>query len=211
MKIDGITKKLITGNKSAAQIAASFVDTPTLINIDIRQGAIYAIPLQCETNQKSAAAEVSESLVISSESKKYISDNVAPGSKSWRLAGYIEGKPAVEPTNKYMPFVRLHTDILWNWFDRGALLIYKDGNAQIHDNVVIKELQTSQQKDCANATPFSMTLKEINTMEMDLTQIADNATNAVNKVKNSLAKIGSKLGSAKTTGSTTSTKKLWRF
>lgn len=205
MTIDGITKKLILGNKSAEQMALSFITSPTLINIDPRQGAIYAIPLECETNQMSANAEVSESLIISSEAKVNVSDNVAPGSKNWRLSGYIIGKPGLEPTSKFMPFVRLHNDILWNWFNHGAVLIYKDGNAQIHDNVVIKELQTSQDKDCANATPFSMTLKQINVMEMDLTQIAEDATNGLNKIKNSLAKIGSKLGKAKTTGSSTST------
>ena len=192
------------GNKTAAQMAETFIATPTLINIDVRQGALYAIPLQVETNQQSANAEVSESLIISTDSKKYVTDNVAPGSKSWRLTGYISGKPELEPTNKYMPFVRFNTDILWQWFNHGAVLIYKDGYAQIHDNVVIKELQTSQVKESAGITPFSLTLKEINTMEMDLTSIAENVTTAVNKVKNSLAKIGSKFGKAKSLGASAS-------
>lgn len=202
MELDGLVKKIIMGNKTATQMAETFIGTPTLINIDIRQGALYAIPLQVETNQQSASAEVSESLIISTDSKKYVTDNVAPGSKSWRLSGYIAGKPELEPTNKYMPFVRFNTDILWQWFDKGAVLIYKDGYAQIHDNVVIKELQTSQVKESAGITPFSLTLKELNTMEMDLTSIAENVTTAVNKVANSIAKIGSKFGKSKSLGAT---------
>ena len=143
-------------------------------------------------------------MVISAEAKKYISDNVAPGSKSWRLSGYIPGLRELEPTNKFQPFVQLHTDILWNWFNHGAVLIFKDGNAQIHSQVVIKELQTSQQKDSANATPFSLTLKEINVMPMDLGQIVETATATVAAAKNSVATVGSKYGSAKLLGSTTS-------
>ena len=202
MELDGLVKKIILGNKTAKQMVESLIDTPTLINIDIRQGALYAVPLQVETNQQSASAEVSESLIISTDAKKYVTDNVAPGSKSWRLTGYINGKPELEPTNKYMPFVRFNTDILWQWFDKGAVLIYKDGYAQIHDNVVIKELQTSQIKESSGITPFSLTLKELNTMEMDLTSIAENVTTAINKVKNSMAKIGSKFGKAKSLGVT---------
>lgn len=204
MDLDGLTQKIINGSKTALKMAETLITTPTLINIDIRQGAQYAIPLMCETNQKSASAEVSESLVISAEAKKYISDNVAPGSKSWRLSGYIPGLRELEPTNKFQPFVQLHTDILWNWFNHGAVLIFKDGNAQIHSQVVIKELQTSQQKDSANATPFSLTLKEINVMPMDLGQIVETATATVAAAKNSVATVGSKYGSAKLLGSTTS-------
>lgn len=204
MEIDGLVKKIIEGSAPALKMAETLVTTPTLINTDIRQGALYAIPLVCETNQKSASAEVSESLIISTDSKKNVADNVAPGSKSWSLSGYIPGIRELEPSNKMMPFVAFHADVLWSWFDHGAVLVYKDGNAQIHKQVVIKQLQTSQQKDCANATPFTMTLKELNVMEMDLSQIAEDITSTINQAKNSIAAIGSKFGAAKSMGSTTS-------
>lgn len=163
--MDGLTLKITSGNRKALALAKTLVTTPTLINTKISQGAIYAIPLDVETNQKRAAAEVSESLVIGTNAKEYISDNVAPGSISWQLSGYIKGMPRLEPTNYYQPFVRLHTDILWNWFNNGAMLTFKDGDSQLYLNVVIKDLQTAQQKDSANAVPFTMTLKAINVME----------------------------------------------
>ena len=187
-------------------MAETLVTTPTLINTDIRQGALYAIPLVCETNQKSASAEVSESLIISmhTDTKVNMTDNVAPGSKSWNLSGYIPGIRELEPSNKMMPFVAFHAAVLWSWFDHGAVLVYKDGNAQIHKQVVIKQLQTSQQKDCANATPFTMTLKEVNTMELDMTGLVEDITSTLTQAKNSIAAIGSKFGAAKSMGSTTS-------
>lgn len=192
--MDGLTLKITNGNKKALALAKTCITTPTLINLDPSQGAIYALPLEVETNQRSATAEVSESLVISSEAKKYFSDNVAPGSQSWHLTGYIAGIKLLEPTNYFQPFVQLHTDILWQWFNHGAVLVFKDGNAQVHEQVVIKDLQTAQQKDSGNATPFSLTLKEINVMETSLNNVAENATNDINKLTKSMPAIGSAIG-----------------
>lgn len=200
--MDGLTLKITTGNRKALALAKTLVTTPTLINVDIRQGAIYAIPLEVETNQKSAAAEVSEKLVISTDAKKYISDNVAPGSRSWRLSGYLKGIPRLEPTNYFQPFVQLHADILWNWFMRGAVLTFKDGNAQIYPRVVIKDLQTAQQKDSANAMPFSLTLKEINIMQTTTADLPADATGDPNKIAKSIPVIGSSLGAPLTLGMT---------
>lgn len=205
MAIDAFAQSIIDGSKIALKMAETLVTTPMLINIDIKQGPKYAIPLLCETNQKSATAEVSESLVISSDAKKNITDNVAPGSKSWRLSGYIPGIRELEPINKYQPFVLLHTDILWSWFSHGAVLVFKDGNAQIYKQVVIKDLQTSQQKDSANATPFSLTLKEINTMETSLTDLPDDYFLSTGKAKKSMTTTGSALGNPSPLGNVTAT------
>ena len=198
--MDAFAQKIIDGSKTALKMAETLVATPTLINIDIKQGAKYAIPLMCETNQKSASAEVSESLVISTDAKKQITDNVAPGSKSWKLSGYIPGMKELEPTNKYQPFVQLHADILWNWYEHGAVLIFKDGDAHQYKQVVIKDLQTSQQKDSRNAMPFSMTLKEINILEMGVTSGDVNSYLGINKQKVSTPEPGSFIGKAKALG-----------
>ena len=200
--MDGLSLKIIEGSKNAQALAKTLATTPTLINTDIKQGAVYAIPLDVETNQKSATAEVSESLVISTDTKKYVSDNIAPGSKSWRLSGYIRGIPRLEPTNFFQPFVQLHTDILWNWFTRGAVLTFKDGNAQIYQNVVIKDLQTAQQKDSANATPFTITLKEINVLDTSPLEVEDSDTLDIGKLIKSRPVIGSAIGATVSLGVT---------
>lgn len=160
--LSGITKAIIEGNLLAIRLAKSYNTTPALINTDASQGAVFSIQLLCETNQKSAAAEVSESLVICSDSKKNVTDNVAPGSKSWHLTGYIQSTPGIESTNYFTPLLKYYVSILWEWFEKGAVLLFKDGDSKIYDRVVIKDLQTSQQKDAQNAVPFSITLKEIN-------------------------------------------------
>jgi len=200
--MDGLSLKITNRNRKALALAKTLATTPTLINTDIKQGAVYAIPLDVETNQKSATAEVSESLVISTDTKKYVSDNIAPGSKSWRLSGYIRGIPRLEPTNFFQPFVQLHTDILWNWFTRGAVLTFKDGNAQIYQNVVIKDLQTAQQKDSANATPFTITLKEINVLDTSPLEVEDNNTLDIGKLMKSRPVIGSAIGATVSLGVT---------
>ena len=200
--MDGLTLKITNGNKKALALAKTCVTTPTLINLESSQGTIYALPLEVETNQRSAPAEVSESLVITSNKKENISDNVAPGPQSWHLTGYIAGIKRLEPTNYFQPFVQLHTDILWQWYNRGAILTYKDGNSQIHQQVVIKDLQTSQQKDSGNATPFSLTLKEINIMNPS-TDNFDN-TNLINNIAASMAKAGSAIGPTLTMGAVAS-------
>lgn len=204
--MDGLTLKIIQGNRAAINLAKTCISTPTLINKDITQGALAAIPLECETIQKSAQAEVSESLVISSEAKEYVSDNVAPGSKTWNLAGYITGSKEIEPSNILQIMTKMNADILWQWYERGAVLIFKDGNAQIYDSpgVVIKQLQTAQQKDSANAAPFTMTLKEINTMDMSLLGIGSGVTGILNRVKKSLPKVGSVLGPVSSLGTVVS-------
>ena len=200
--MDSLSLKITNGNRKALALAKTLVTTPTLINTDPKQGAIYAIPLEVETNQKRAAAEVSESLVISTDAKKYIADNVAPGAKSWNLSGYIKGIPRLEPTNYFQPFVLLHTDILWNWFTHGAVLIFKDGDARIYNRVIIKDLQTAQQKDSANACPFTMTLKEINIMETSTADLPDNATDDANRLVKSRPMIGAAIGAPAALGMT---------
>ena len=200
--LSGITKAIIQGNLLAIRMAKSCIATPVLINTDVEQGAKYAIPLMCETNQKSCSAEVSESLIIGPDSKKNVTDNVAPGSKSWHLTGYIPGAPGVEITNFYMPMLRYNVKTLWSWFEHGAVLMYKDGDSNIYDRVIIKDLQTSQQKDSANAVPFSMTLKEINVMETSPLNVDSDSTNSINAEANSMPDSGSAEGNAQDMGTT---------
>jgi len=207
--MDGLTLKIISGDRAALTLAKTCVTTPTLINIDITQGPVGAIPLECETSQQSAQAEVSESLVISTDAKTYVSDNIAPGSKSWNLSGYITGNKATDQTAYFQPTIKINHDILWQWFERGAVLTFKDGTSQIYDNVVIKSLQTAQQKDAANAVPFSLTLKEINVMETGLSALIGGISGPLNRVKKSIAKVGSALGPAASLGTVVSSLRLF--
>lgn len=186
--MDGLTQLVTQGNSAALKLVKSALTTPTLLNTDINQGHLYAIPLDCETYKQSSTAQVSENLLIVKDGKKNIADNVAPGAWQWDLSGYIPGNKMLEPSNYYTPFVRLNTDILKQWFKLGAVLVFKDMEARLYKQVVIQNLTIEHQKDCTNAAPFSMTLKEINTVENDEEQM-------VGKVS-SLISSGSGLGKA---------------
>lgn len=209
--MDGLTLKIIEGSRAALSLAKTCISTPALINnkIDLSQGPVAVIPLECETSQKSAQAEVSESLVISSEAKKYVSDNIAPGSKSWTLSGYIAGNKATDQTVYFQPTIKINVDVLWQWFERGAVLIFKDDSSQIYDNVVIKSLQTSLQKEAGNAIAFQMTLKEINVMETGLSGLIGGISGTLNRVKKSIAQVGSALGPMASLGTVVSSLRLF--
>ena len=209
--MDGLTLKIIEGSRAALSLAKTCISTPALINNkrDLSQGPVAVIPLECETSQKSAQAEVSESLVISSEAKKYVSDNIAPGSKSWTLSGYIAGNKATDQTVYFQPTIKINVDVLWQWFERGAVLIFKDDSSQIYDNVVIKSLQTSLQKEAGNAIAFQMTLKEINVMETGLSGLIGGISGTLNRVKKSIAQVGSALGPMASLGTVVSSLRLF--
>lgn len=191
-----LVKAVIENTSGAMNLVKTFITTPILINTDTSQGMKYAIPLEVESYQEEGNAEVSESLVITTNRKTNVADNVAPGSMTWTMSGYIPGDKSLEPTNYFTPIVRLNTDIVRMWFKRGAVLIFKDANAQIHEQVVIKSLKTSMDKDCQNKTPFSMTLKEINVMENGLEDIESVAE------QNAMAEVGSALGPVAMVGTT---------
>lgn len=196
---NGLALKITQNNRAAINLVKSLLSTPLLINVDISQGAPYAVALDCESYQTAGQAEVSESLVICKTNKVNIADNVAPGSMSWNLQGYILGIKALEPTNYFTPFVRLNTDILWQWFKRGAILKFKDGDSKYHDKVVIQSFTTSQQKDCRNATPFTMTLKEINVVEDSLLATVTKAIETATPIA------GAAIGATATVGATIAT------
>lgn len=159
---DGLTQKILEGDTAALNLVKTMLNTPALINLDMTQGSVYAVPLDCETYSQSGSAQVSESLLIIKNGKKNIADNVAPGPWTWSISGYITGNPQLEPVSFYTPLVKLNTDIVSQWFEQGAVLVFKDMDAKIHRRVVIESLTVTHDKECANAAPFSMTLKELN-------------------------------------------------
>ena len=166
--MSSLTKLVTQGAPAALNMVKTLLATPLLINPGIiagkDQGMPFAIPLETETNTQSGTAEVSESLILTKTVKKNMTDNVAPGAWTWSLSGFIPGISALEPTNKFTPFVTLNTALLRNAYKQGYLLIFKDIDAAIYKQVAIQNLTIDPQADCRNKTPFSMTLKEVNVM-----------------------------------------------
>lgn len=157
------TRKLITGNPRALQYAKSLLTDPALVFTI--GGSKIMIPLEVETCQQSGEAQVSEQLLVTSEGKKYISDNVAPGPWTWTLSGYISGVDAAELTNYYTPGLRFNIEILKKAFKDGMRAFFKDQDCWPYDNVVIQSLTLETVKDCKNKKPFQMVLKQIEVLK----------------------------------------------
>ena len=155
---------IIQGNARAASLAKSMVENPTLISTT--SPYIFTISLDCESYKQYSAADVAESIVISTESdaKKYISDNVAPRPWTWELSGYIPGLSSIEKTNLYTPIVATNRLFLRKVIEKGIRLRFKDMYNKVWDNVVIQNLELSTEADCKNKQPFKMTLKRIDTL-----------------------------------------------
>ena len=159
--MDGLTKLVIAGDPAAKKLVQSALTNPVLLNTDSEQGTPFSIVLECENLKQTSVAQVSENLLIMQDGKKNITDNIAPSGWEWHLSGYIIGNKILEPSNYYTPIVMLNTDILRQWYRKGAVLAFKDANAQLYENVVIKNLELQMQKDARNVYPFSMILKEV--------------------------------------------------
>lgn len=153
------TRKIITGNAQALMYAKSLLTDP-MLTVKIG-GVSFPIPLEVETCQQNGNAAVSEQLVVTSEGKKFITDNVAPGPWTWTIAGYISGVDPIEPSSYFKPTVQFLCDIIRKAFKNGVSAIYKDIDCCLYNNVVIEDLTLEHRSDCKNKRPFSMTLKQI--------------------------------------------------
>lgn len=193
----GIGTQLVAGSAIALKFAKSTWMNPKLTNADASKGPLYSIPLEIEAHQQTGGAEVSESLVILKDAKRQIADNVAPGSWSWELSGYIPGSP-VELTNYFTPIVSKHTEIMRAWFKNGTILEYRDIDMAVYKRVVIKSLSITVQADCRNKQPFSMTLKEINVMEDTGTSVSVDAIPTVGSILGTPLDAGSVLAATGT-------------
>ncbi len=160
-----LSKAIIAGSATAAKLVLDYLSLPRLTCLT----PPWTIPLETEELQQHGEAKVAESVLIAAlpgeASKAFIADNVAPGPYTWRLSGYIPGKPIAEPTNLYTPFVRMNVANIRAAFKAGSLLSFKDGDNIIYKNVVIQSLDIDTRADTKNRVPFSMVLKEINILD----------------------------------------------
>lgn len=174
--MDKMSLSLIQGSQAALKLAKSLLTTPVLMNLDITQGALFAIPLETEVHQQHITSEVSQSLLITKLGKKNITDNIAPGAWGWTLSGYIPGVTALEPTALWTPMATLYRDFIKRAAQNGYVLTYKDADNNIYKRVAIASLSIDTKADCKNKTPFSMELVEINVLD-DISALSELAQN----------------------------------
>lgn len=172
------SKAILQGNPSALNMAKSLIENPMIISLTAPQ---FGISLEIETHSKRGTAEVSQRPVIvpGTGVKQFLNDNIAPQPLEWSLSGYIPGNELIEKTCLFTPIVQANTEFLWLAFSRGARIVYKDMNQKVYTNCVITSLETGYKKECKNKMPFSMTIKEIITIDVtkaELTEVQKNST-----------------------------------
>lgn len=172
-----LSRAIARGLPSALVMAKSLIENPAIVS----QTPPWSISLEVESYSKRGSAEVSQRPVIvpGTGVKQYLNDNVAPSPKEWHLSGYIPGDNLVEQTCLFTPIVRANVDFLWLAFDLGSRIIFKDQDQRPYANCVISELEISPNKECKNKMPFSMTIREIKTIESTLTELSEEQKNAL--------------------------------
>lgn len=206
--MDPLSKLITQGSPAALNLVKSLLNRPMLINLGKiggmeGQGLPFAIPLETEDHSQDGSAQVSESLLITKDQKTNVADNVAPGPWEWNMSGYIPGIPLLEPTNFFTPFVTLNTNLLKLAFKKGYVLVFKDIDAEIYTYTVIKSLSIKTQADCRNATPFRMTLRELNLLSVTNSNKSETAAKSFpsdGQIIGGVLKVGSTVAGAVTAG-----------
>ena len=172
-----LERAVVRGIPSALNMVKSLLENPMIVS----QTPPWAISLEVESYSKRGSAEVSQRPVIvpGTGVKQYLNDNVAPSPTEWHLSGYIPGDDLIEQTCVFTPIVRANVDFLWLAFNLGSRIIFKDSDQRIYTNCVISELETNYTKDCKNKMPFSMTIREIKTIEASIAELTEAEKNAL--------------------------------
>lgn len=172
-----LTRAIVRGVPSALNMAKSLLENPAIVS----QTPPWAISLEVENYSKHSSAEVSQRPVIvpGTGVKQYLNDNVAPAPCEWTLSGYIPGDDLVELTCLFTPVVMANLQFLWLAYTLGSRIIYKDTDQRIYRECVIADLETNYTKDCRNKMPFTMTIREIKTIEASVAELTEAQKNAL--------------------------------
>lgn len=166
-----LTRAIVRGVPSALNMVKSLSENPAIVS----QTPPWSFSLEVEDYGKHGSADVSERPVIvpGTGVKQYLNDNVAPKPKEWHLSGYIPGDDLIEQTCLFTPVVMANIQFLWTAFELGSRIIYKDTDQRVYTNCVIADLETNYTKECKNKMPFTMTIKEIATIEAGVSELTE--------------------------------------
>lgn len=142
----------ITG-ASALRLARNLLTLPALAFIPIH-------PSDFTTTRE---AEISTQLLISQEvgGKEYITDNIAPGPRYWKINGYISGIPYAELTNWFMPSLLLQKLVIDTAYKSRKPVIFRTTDGEVV-NVLIKQCVFIEEADNMNTVKISALVQEYN-------------------------------------------------
>lgn len=125
------------------------------------------IPIHPDSFVTKRAAEISTQLIVSQGigGKEFITDNIAPGPRTWDLKGYISGIPFVELSNWFMPSLMAQKLVIDTWYTSRRPVPFRTTDGEIL-TVLIREYSFIEEPENMNTVRIEVSLQEINYLTM---------------------------------------------
>lgn len=135
----------------------------TLIKQYIGVPWLAGVPISATRFRRSTRADVARHVLIDlTAGKQYVNDNVAPGPRTWEIAGYIGGLP-LELTSLFMPSLNMFRDMIDKAYYSRQLVDFMDPDFK-RWKVVIERFEYEKEPDTQNRLTIAVTLSEINVL-----------------------------------------------
>jgi hypothetical protein len=136
------------------------------------------IPIYAEQYKVTRQVETPETLVISSESKRFITDNAAPRPRVWKMRGYISSLiPAFENGVIIKPTILLQKTYLDNAAMSRSPIQFKTAEGEFVD-ILIQNLEFTEDPKIQNKAVIDITLKEFVYLTAEIAVSATNLKGA---------------------------------
>jgi hypothetical protein len=146
---------------------------PQSLGSDIFDG----IRLENSAYKVNAESAVSTQTLISINSdgttnKQYITDNVAPGPRTWTISGWISSSEIMTAVFTATAIrgldstIRKQIDSLWNFFYSRGVGKFRDKDGKLWPYVVVASIDLDADPLTENKVPINITIKEINTISL---------------------------------------------
>jgi len=151
---------------------------PSSIRIE---NSAYKVGAQSAVSTQVLVSIATDKSGNTTSAKQFITDNVAPGPRTWTISGWISSNSPVSLLFNAPQTVGLDTSIrnqekaLWDFFYNRSIGQFKDKNGQLFPYVVIESVDFDADALTQNALPISLTLKQINILQIDSKGISASA------------------------------------
>jgi hypothetical protein len=152
------------------------------------QPMVGLIPIRADQYKESLQVETPESMVISAQSKQFITDSAAPHPRVWKIHGYLKSLiPALEASIIIKPTVLLQKSYLKNAAKSRTPILFKTTEGEFV-SVLIQNLEFTEDPKCQNTAAIDITVKEF---EYLVAEIAVGASDLTSSAKAAAASVPS--------------------
>jgi hypothetical protein len=166
--------QLVTGTTTGSGGALSTIASNASIPSIRIENSAYKVSAQSAVSTQVLVSIVTDPTTnVTTSAKQYITDNVAPGPRTWTISGWISSTTLAGLLFNSPLTVGLDTSIrkqeqaLWDFFYKRSVGQFRDKNGQLFPYVVIESVDFDADALTQNALPISLTLKQINILQID--------------------------------------------